>query len=371
MENRKPTGVGNVAINLINHMSILSDSIVIWTIDSTFLKPQNNSIVKVLQGKKSFFKNNISVIRAVWDQLVFPGLVKKSNIDVVFFPVQEGMLFSRVPQVVLLIDMAPLLNPGGVPYMRQLSYMTRVPFVLANSSAIITISQSVKQEILLKYPSIDENKIKVVHLGYDCTRFYELPTSDSILMRYGLKDLKYILYVGSICENKNIRNIIKSYMISDCADWNLVIAGNVLDYNYYCELKCFVSANNLGEKIKFIDYVGYDDLPALYRGSSLFIFPSFYEGFGLPILEAMACGVPVVTSSRHAMPEVAGDAAFLVDPDCVDKIAVAIKEVLTNNDVRNALVTKGLKRVLDFSWEKSAHQVLKICEEAMKESNPQ
>lgn len=371
LENRKPTGVGNVTINLINHMSVFFDSTIVWTIDDTFLKPKNITVVKVLQCTSSYFKKNISVIRAFWDQLIFPGLVKKSNIDVVFFPVQEGMLFPRIPQVVLLIDMAPLLNPEGVPFLRQLSYKTRVPLVLANSSAVITISQSVKQEIIFKYPHIDEDKIKVVHLGYDSIRFNYLPTSDSTLKKYGLKDVKYILYVGSICKNKNIRNIIKSYLNSECTDWNLVIAGNISDLSYYDELMCIVTANNLCEKIIFIDYVSYDDLPVLYRSSSLFIFPSIYEGFGLPILEAMACGVPVITSNRHAMPEVAGGAAFLVDPDCVDEIAEAIKEILTNNDVREALVTKGLKRVQSFSWDKAAHQVLKICKDAMKESNQQ
>jgi glycosyltransferase involved in cell wall biosynthesis len=371
LANRKPTGVGNVTINLINNLSLLSDSIVVWTIDDTFLIPNKVRVIKVLQRVSSLFKSNISIIRALWDQLVFPGLVKKTNIDVVFFPVQEGMLFPKVPQVVLLIDMAPLLNPEGIPYLRKLSYKTRVPLVLANSSAIITISQSVKQEIVQQYPYIDKNKIKVVHLGYDSARFHEYPSCTSTLMKYGLAEGKYVLYVGSICKNKNILRIMQSYLLSTCTDWNLVIAGNVIDFRYFDELIGFVKDSNLGEKIKWIDYVRYDDLPALYRGSSLFIFPSLYEGFGLPILEAMACGVPVITSNRHAMPEVAGDAALLVDPDNVDNIAKAIKEVLTNSDVRDELVAKGLRRVLAFSWDKAAYQVLKICEDTMKEPNNQ
>ena len=362
--NGRPTGVENVAINLINNWARLTDTMVVWTVNDSLLDPGENLVVKVLQGVNALCQGRISMIRAVWDQLMFPRLVKKNHVDVVFFPVQEGMLFSPVPQVVLLIDMAPLFHHGGVPFLRKLSYLTRVPFVLSRAAAIITISDSVKRQMLQKYRKINDKKVHVMHLGFDSSRFNPSAMNSSALVRYGLQDIKYVSYVGSINRNKNIHNIIISYSKSQCSDLYLVIAGKVLDPGYYKELVGLVKNYHLVERVKFIDYVSYDDLPSLYCGSSLFLFPSFYEGFGLPILEAMACGVPVITSDRHSMPEVAGDAAILVDPDDPDQLAEGIREILTNSAARNALVSKGLKHVESFSWERAAHQALKVCEDA-------
>ena len=362
--NQRPTGVENVAVNLINNWSRLTDTMVVWTVNDSLLDPGRNLVVKVLQGANSLCKGRISAVRAVWDQLVFPRLVKNNQIDVVFFPVQEGMLFPPAPQVVLLIDMAPLLNHGGVPFLRKLSYLTRVPFVLSRCSAIVTISHSVKKQMLEKYPHLDEKKVHVMHLGYDSSRFNRSAMDPAVLGKYGLREVKYVSYVGSINRNKNIHTIIASYSECRCPEYDLVIAGKVLDPGYYRELVDLVKKHGLVERVKFIDYVGYQDLPALYCGSSLFLFPSLYEGFGLPILEAMACGVPVVTSDRYSMPEVAGEAAILVDPEDPGQLAQAIREVLSNPATRNALVCKGLERVESFSWEKAAHQAFEICADA-------
>jgi glycosyltransferase involved in cell wall biosynthesis len=318
----------------------------------------------VLQRINALFNCKISIVRALWDQMMFPYLVRQSGAGVIFFPVQEGMLFPPVPQVVLIHDLAPLRSPKGVPLLRKLSYLTRIPFVLSRSTAIVTTSQSVKAQLLQQYRHIHENKVSVVNLGYDSIRFHTKALNSISLAKYGLKPNKYLLYLGSISRNKNIHNIIIAYSKSQCKDWQLVIAGKALDPDYKVELFQLIKNNCLEPNVAILDYVNSDDLPSLYCGASLFIFPSYYEGFGLPILEAMACGVPVITSNRYSMPEVAGDAAELVDPDNPEQIAEAIRRILTDPALWRDMAERGLQRVTLFSWHKAASQVLSVCEAA-------
>jgi len=228
---------------------------------------------------------------------------------------------------------------------------------------IIAISENTKMD-LIKYYSCPPDKIKVIYLGADeIFKPHKKKEIGPILSKYNINK-KYILNVGSIEPRKNLIGLIKAYAslpISLKDSYELIIIGN----SGWLNLDIFEMVNilQLNNKIRFIRNVPDEDLPYLYNGASLFIYPSFYEGFGLPVLEAMQCGCPVITSNNSSLPEVAGDAALLIDPNNVSDIAKKMELLLNNDDLRNELAIKGLERAKGFSWDKCAKETLKNYED--------
>lgn len=186
----------------------------------------------------------------------------------------------------------------------------------------------------------------------------------SVLACYGIH-FPYILYVGSDAARKNLARLLEAYaqLCDWSSQWRLVIGG----VRSWKSGPFFTAVQqlNLAERLHFIEFVEEEDLPALYNGADLFVFPSLYEGFGLPVLEAMACGTPVVTSNTASLPEVAGDAAVLVDPYNVDEMAAAICRVLADKALAATLRYKGLARVRKFSWERTAQQTAAVYEKVL------
>ena len=239
-------------------------------------------------------------------------------------------------------------------------------FAKRECDIIVCVSETTKQDVMeiLKIP---ERKLRVVYEAPD--PFYSPRSEDNIQKikeKFNIGG-DYLLCVGTREPRKNLeRAIIAFAEISRVyADLTLIIAGKYGWGNDSSKFK--VQSAKLESRVKILGYVEKEDLPALYSGAQAFIYPSLYEGFGLPILEAMACGCPVVTSNLGSMKEIAGEAAILVDPVSISGIANGIAKIVGDSKTRNRLINEGQRRNLEFSWEKTAFQTLDIYRSLAKE----
>ena len=286
--------------------------------------------------------------------------------DVLFVPAHVLPLIHPRRSVVTVHDLGYLAYPEAhkTGDRRYLDWSTRwnarrAKFVIADSAAT--------QADLIRAYGVDERKIRVIHLGRDETL---APVPDAQVLaevqaRYGIT-AHYVLYVGTLQPRKNLARVIEAFARAAAAPAfagiQLVLAGK--KGWLYDDLFAQVERMGLAGRVLFPGYVDDADLPALLSGALAFVFPSLYEGFGIPVLEAGACGVPVITSNTSSLPEVAGDAALLVDPHDVDAIAEAMTRLVTDAALRTELSRRGLANVQRFSWEKCARETLAVLLEA-------
>jgi glycosyltransferase involved in cell wall biosynthesis len=236
------------------------------------------------------------------------------------------------------------------------------------SSRVLTVSEASKRDIL-RYFRVPEGKIDVIYNAID-ERFGEAPDEEEVARvreRYQLND-PFILYAGNIKPHKNLERLIEAFHMlrrGNLEHVKLLIIGD--EISKYATLRRAVHKYKLHKHVRFFGFVPDRMLAVLYRLARVFVFPSLYEGFGLPPLEAMASGTPVVTSNVSSLPEVVGDAAVLIDPYRPDAIADAVTRVLTDPALHEELRQRGLQRVRDFSWERSVRRVRQIYEEVLAE----
>ncbi|CAG0936783.1 mannosyl-N-acetyl-alpha-D-glucosaminyl-diphospho-ditrans,octacis-undecaprenol 3-alpha-mannosyltransferase / alpha-1,3-rhamnosyltransferase [Thermoflexales bacterium] len=266
-----------------------------------------------------------------------------------------------VPAVVTCYDLIPLIYPQYFTALQRLIFRTTHFLALRASRVILAISEATKTD-LVRFFRVDPQRIVVTSLAADS---HFKPSSrtaiDRVRQQYALPD-RYVLYFGSNKPHKNVPRLIETFTRLEIRDrgsgMGLVIAGHWDER--YPQAKDLVGQLSLKDRVRFIGPVQDDDLPALYSGAEVFVFPSEYEGFGLPVLEAMACGAPVVCSNRSSLPEVAGDAALLCNPQNSEALTDAIERALIDRDLRATLQQRGLARAAQFSWEQTARQTLAI-----------
>lgn len=225
-----------------------------------------------------------------------------------------------------------------------------------DADVIITVSETIKQE-LIDQMNLPKEKIRVVYNGVDQARFH--PVAERL---QGLPD-HYFLYLGTLEPRKNLLGLLEGYRIAKphIGDCKLVIGGaKGWEYSAIFET---VKTYGLEQDVVFPGYLPFEDLPKLYSGAQAFVFPSFYEGFGIPPLEAMACGVPVITSDCSCLPEITGEAAIHVNPKDGEALGSAMEQILTDSALRNTCITGGLEHVKQFTWDKAADKVLEIYKE--------
>lgn len=245
-----------------------------------------------------------------------------------------------------------------------------VEFSVEKADKIIAVSGHTKNDLINLFNAKAE-KIEVIYEGVD-ENFRPVKTPESlkeIKHKYNLPE-KFILFVGTIEPRKNIKRLIEAFYDltkNRKMEHSLVIAGG--KGWHYDDVFNTVEKLKLGKKIIFTDYVRGSELPLLYNAADLFVYPSLYEGFGLPPLEAMACGVPVVTSNTSSLPEVVGDAAVLVDPADVQTMAEAIKQTLEDKNLREKMIKQGFIQAKKFSWEATAIKTLNVYERVFKETH--
>jgi len=229
---------------------------------------------------------------------------------------------------------------------------------------IITISEFSKKDII-NYVGFPENKIHIVYPAVDHERFY-LQRDRTILKKYSIpENQKIVLYVGSEHPRQNVPLLLKAFVklrvMSECV--TLIKVGNPQWPGARNELQKLIETLNIQENVIFIGYVAEEELPRWYNCADLFVYPCLYAGFGLPCLEAMACGTPVITSNVSVLPEVIGNAGLTVDPYNAEQWAKAMYEVINDTGLREDLILKGLQRAKAFSWDRAAAETLKVYEE--------
>lgn len=304
-----------------------------------------------------------------WTQVGLAIQTFKEKLDLLFTPAHTLPLI-RKPGLKTIITVHDL-GAEYLPKMHQvkqrfyLNLMTH--YQLKGATRIIAVSKATKKDLEEKI-SIPSKNIKVIYEGVDRSFFRSVKVEILVnrLEQFDLEKGKYFLFVGTIQPRKNLERLIEAYasFASDFAAPYLVLVGNkgwLSDEIYNLPKKLGIE-----DRVKFLGRVEDKDLPTLYSGAIALTFPSLFEGFGLPILEAMSCGCPVITSKVSSMPEVVKDAALYVDPYNTGDIAAKMKEV-TDPKVQKRLVKLGLKRAEKFSWEKAAKETLDLFEEVNNE----
>lgn len=354
------SGLGVYTVHLLRELHRLHDDLVVYTSCPEVLGLNSTQVrrisvkVQPSRGRRGHFQ------RVAWIQVSLPFRLLFDRASLLLSPLPEGMLFPTVPQVVVVHDLIPLYFPESFP--RQYHYFRYlVPAILRRARAIIADSENTKRDIVTFY-GIEPSRIPVVPGGYDQNRYRLGIDAEAVKRKYGLAT--YLLYVGNLLPHKNLHRLLNAFaLISKRLPHQLVIAGRK-DPRYHPALEAEVKALGLEEKVSFLDYIPPEVLPALYAGADGFILPSLYEGFGLPALEAMACGTPVIASRAGSLPEVTGDAAVLIDPHDVQGMADATEAVLGDPGMREVMRRRGLEQAERFNWRKTALMILGILREA-------
>lgn len=310
--------------------------------------------------------------RLGWENCILPLRAWRQKIDVLHVPAFAMPLLKKVAKrmVVTVHDLIGVIFPQHLSLASRFYWSRWLPFVNRNADRMIVDSESTKGDVI-RCMKFDPGKIRVVPLAVD-ENFASPKEKREILevcAKYSIRR-PFVFFLGNVEPRKNLPRLIRAFRRlrgERKIEHRLVIAGS--RSWRYPELAESFRDSAVKESVQLIDYVHQSDLAALYQASELFIFPSLYEGFGLPILEAMACGVPVITSNVSSIPEVGGDAVCYINPYDEKEIARAIQEVLTNGTLWRELQEKGLKRVRQFSWRRTAEETRRVFEELNFYSN--
>lgn len=348
------TGIGTYTYQLLKNLEEIDASNeyhLFWPGDDyDFLKRGPMLKIEEIGRKKDLF----------WEEVHIPARLSEEGIEIYHIP-QNGIGMPRRKEckyVVTLHDLIPYTMPEtvGKGYLRI--FLNQIPKIIEEADLIITVSQHSKNDII-RYFNIPPEKIVVTHLAPE--NFYRpLPTKqvNTFLQKYKLQP-NYILYVGGFSERKNVRAIIRAFkMIKDQfpESYRLVLAGN--PKRAYDKLMKEIRLAGIEDRVDLPGFISVQEMAYLYNGAKLFVYPSYYEGFGLPPLEAMACGIPVITSNVTSIPEVVEDGAEMVAPDDEVGLAEKMYRILSDEEVLSKLRDRGMKRVAQFDWRKTAAQTL-------------
>jgi glycosyltransferase involved in cell wall biosynthesis len=301
----------------------------------------------------------------VREQFRLPFDVRRAGLDVFHAPHYVLPVLTPGPSVVTIHDCIHLMFPQYLNHRLAHSYARASMWIATHrASRILTVSDTSKRDILKFFP-IPAEKISVIYNAID-ERFAVPPRDeevDRVRERYQL-DGQFVLYAGNVKPHKNVERLIEAFHMLRRAGFDhvkLVIIGD--EISKHPALRRAVHRHNLHKHVRFLGFVSDETLAVLYRLAAVFVFPSLYEGFGLPPLEAMASGTPVVTSNVSSLPEVVGDAAVLVDPYDAQSIADGLVRTLSDPELRTTLRRRGLERAKTYSWERSIQQVHRIYQE--------
>lgn len=323
------------------------------------IKGKYGDLVKIFPESLNRYGFKGNLLRLLWHQTILPLDLKFDKISILYSPVPEGMLFPVCRQIITVHDLLPLLFPEVYPRVK-FYFRWIVPRLIKASAAVIADSLSTRQDIE-KYYNITDKPIHVVYPGYGDDVFFP-QTDERIKMaksKYRLN--QFVLCVGETRPYKNVRRLIEAFAKVGVPGLTLAVVGKInrLDKS----ILGLPSTLGIVDKVKFLDYVPDDDLAALYSGAKAFVFPSLYEGFGIPPLEAMACGCPVVVSNAASLPEVCGDAGYYINPYNTDNIAEGIYKAVTDGNLQRYLTEKGLMQVKQFSYSKAVDKLIDIFNE--------
>ncbi|WP_198016683.1 glycosyltransferase family 4 protein [Rubidibacter lacunae] len=284
--------------------------------------------------------------RLLWTQWQLPQLYRRLQADLLFSPIPEAPLASRCRFIVTLHDLIPLRYPVS---RSPLSFYCRyyVPRVLSSALHVLCDSEATARDATDRL-GIPAAKTTVIPLACDRERFRPL----------AIEPGNFFLHLGRHDPHKNLARVLRAFAAlprSSASDPELWLAGSG-DRRHTPVLKALADELGIATRVRWLDYVGADELPVLLNQAIALVFPSLWEGFGLPVLEAMACGTPVITSNCSSLPEAAGDAALLVDPLSVDELSAALQTIASDRSVQQQLRVRGLQRAAQFSWERTGRE---------------
>jgi glycosyltransferase involved in cell wall biosynthesis len=364
-------GIGHYAKNLIDEI-LHTDS----EYRFSFLHEQGLPIEHYLSNQSNLFHKPgyflfkpSKFIEAQWS---LPRFIHRDSFDLVHYLAHvDASFMTPCPYIVSVMDtitlsVQTLYSPAQRLKSRIMHSIARR--IVQNAIMTISISEQTKKDIMKHY-QISSDKIRVVPLAVE-QRYFQKCIPEDILnfrSRYQLPE-SFILYVGGIDPRKNV-NIIFQTMKTLIETGQhcpiLVFAGRIEQEREYPEMMKFIRTLGIEHLVKFLGYVPDEDLPLLYQSSITFVYPSRYEGFGLPILQAMAAGTPVITTKLSSIPEVAGDAALYIDPDDPATLIQALQALQTNNDLRSSLIVSGKQQAGKFSWKRTANETIDVYREVL------
>ncbi len=299
--------------------------------------------------------------KVIWDQIKIPIEMSRERIDLLFHTKFTVPLLTRRKSVMVMHGSEWFVHPGNCGMIDRFYINIMMPMYCKKATAISSVSRFTADDII-HHIGVDSRKLYVVHSATD-PHFIPVRDKDTLENCRSKFDLpeRYILYIGKSYPGKNFLNVIKSLrLIKDQleAPVKLVAAGDLeMDFEEYHDQ---IRSLELKDDIVPTGWVSQRDLPAIYSMAELLLFPSMYEGFGIPIVEAMACGCPVVTSETGAPPEIAGSAAMFVDPMDVGNITETVLKVIRDKDLRESMINEGFSRTKKYSWDKAARETLDI-----------
>jgi glycosyltransferase involved in cell wall biosynthesis len=352
-----PGGAVQAGINFTKELDDQEDKVTV------FCHKDANQTHEFSKYIGSGFIPNSQIFGLFWEQVIPPIKSKLKDVDVLFCPNSNNPFYSaNIPTVVLIPDILNYLGYSTWQY-QQLQRL-RLPVVASTADRIVTVSEFSKKEISTEL-GISTDKIDVVYNGVS-DRYFDDSPGDEIPVPES-----YLLYVGGMHGRKNIEGVVDAFTELKGEreiDTDLVMIGPKKN-NVYSNVPVDWEAVKRRDDIHLPGYVTESELKYAYTHASAFIYPSRYEGFGLPPLEAMACGTPVIASNRTAIPEVLGDAALLVNPSSTVEIKDQIKRLLNQEQLYLNLVTKGRQRSELYSWERAGSELRSVLEEVALESS--
>lgn len=317
-----------------------------------------------------FRKKIINAPSLLWKNVFLPIDIRREKIDIFHSPAYTIPITPVGKIIVTIHDVMHMVNPQW--FTRKELFFIKYPFKFAAKRAtkIIAVSETTKHDIM-KFYGIPESKITVT-LEAANGIYKPIRNGEKLSLvrkKYGI-DGKFILYVGVLFKRRNISGLLEAFATlkkNNQIRHKLVIVG--LDKGHF-DLSGLINALGLKREVIYTGHVPNEEMPLLYNAAEIFVYPSFYEGFGLPVLEAMACGTPVITSNSSSLAEIAQDAALLINPYNVEQLNQAMLDLLSNENLRQHLSRSGVVRAQSFNWQRMAEQTLSIYKEVYKNNQP-
>lgn len=362
----KGSGIGTYTENLLRELLNIdtkNNYSIFWTGENyESYKKDNSKIIFTSKKHGTFYEN-----------YYYPNYIEENNIDMHHIP-QNGIGLNELytsPVVVTIHDLIPYILPETVGRGYLQRFLRDMPLIVSNSKIILTVSEYSKRDIMKFFPFVNEEKIFVTPLA--ANKSYK-PLNKSncveyIKNKYSISS-PFLLYIGGFSTRKNVKELIIAFSKihkSLKKDYKLVLCGSIKDEGVKLQDLC--KELLIDDKIIFTGFIPDDELPLFYNAAELFVYPSLYEGFGLPPLEAMSCATPVITSNSTSIPEVTKDCAILIDPFNKDELASSILNLLNSESLLQEYSQKGYKNSLNFTWKNTAIATLKAYEHAFENIN--
>lgn len=362
-ESYRQAGVSRYTEALVRELPAVSPDLDLLVFTGPDQPPADRAFPSSLIWSHSRLPTGRPPVRIAWEQTTGLAVAKRHGLDVIHAPVNVTPAITGVPRVVTVHDLAFHLFPEQYPGAKQryLRVMTR--FSVRRAARVIAVSEATRRDVIRIY-GVDPSRVVTVPNGVG-PEFQTLPEDDVHAFRQekGLPD-DFVLFLGTLQPRKNLETLLKAYArVHGEIGWDLVVAGAV----GWSHEPIFETARALGlaDRVRFAGFVAPHELPLWYNAATVLVYPSVYEGFGLPLIEAMACGTPVIASDSSALPEVVGDAGLIVGTKDVGGYAHSLLGLARSTELRQELVARGMKRAAGYSWTRTARETLAVYEQAI------